>query len=349
MSWRLYPLDRDLGQWAPCWDALNQSLYGGHPLYDSRFMSALLRHFGRGRECLAVHHDGERADGMLILEPYRKGWYATFRPSQAQVCPVLVESSELLRSIFGDLGVAIQAIDLLCQDPSYSPVQDSIDLKRTGSMRHAVTMNIELDGNFEAYWAGRSRKLRNNMRRYQKRLQSEYGGQSVVRTTSPRRMASAVSRYSDLEASGWKARAGTAVTVDGEQGRFYTAVLASFAETNQASVHEYLVNGKVIGSRFLLESGRIIIALKTAYDEAFAAFAPGRLLLYRVLEKEFDDSAGKSLEFYTNATVDQLSWATGTREIRHVTVYRNRLVQLGHQGLGLGKRAVAAVQKGPSR
>lgn len=350
MSWRMYPLAGGLGEWASRWDELNQSLYGGHPLFDSRFTSALLRHFGRGHECLAVHHDGDRWNGMLILSPYRKGWYITFRPSQAQVCPVLVEHADLLHTIFRDLGIGIQALDLLCQDPVYTPFAslNRVDSALIATMSHAVTMNVRLSGGFDSYWDTRPRNLRRNMRRYQNRIEREATTEQLSQTDRIDEMGKALARYSELEQAGWKKEAGTAIEIDGPQGYFYAEVLREFAKTDQAAVYEHVVDDKVIASRLLVWNVDQIIVLKTAYHEAFAKFAPGRRLLYLILEREFELSAGKSLEFYTNATVDQLSWATDTREIRHVTVYRNRAVRLGHQGLELGKRAVAALRRAGS-
>jgi hypothetical protein len=64
------------------------------------------------------------------------------------------------------------------------------------------------------------------------------------------------------------------------------------------------------------------VILKTAYDESIARFAPGRLLLHEVLNHAFQEKRNKRVEFYTNATQDQLAWATGQRVISHVTCFR---------------------------
>jgi CelD/BcsL family acetyltransferase involved in cellulose biosynthesis len=64
------------------------------------------------------------------------------------------------------------------------------------------------------------------------------------------------------------------------------------------------------------------IALKTSYDENYKQQAPGRLLLRKVLERCHALWPGRCFEFYTNATPDQLAWATERREMLNLTVYR---------------------------
>ncbi|MDZ7829182.1 MAG: GNAT family N-acetyltransferase [Halofilum sp. (in: g-proteobacteria)] len=341
MSWQRHPLHEGLAPWASEWDRLNRQLYGAHPLFDSRFVSGLLRHFGSGNEYLAMHVSGSDPDGMMILMPHRLGMHRTFLPAQAQVCPVLARSTDVLAEIFDDLGPSVIAVDWLCQDPRYSPFDNGAQEMRTRSLPHVTTMNIVLEGDFEAYWSERSKNLKSNMRRYRHRLEREGLEERTTTVTDPAEMLDAVRRYGALEATGWKARAGTAVAVDNAQGGFYTEILRAFAGTGQAAVYEYAVNGAVVASRMLVWNDDIMVILKTAYDESYAKLAPGRRLLYRILEREFEQSPGKSLEFYTNASRDQLSWATGTREVRHVTGYRNRAAFVAHDCFWRMKRLLS--------
>mgnify|MGYP000385530892 CR=1 FL=1 len=67
MSWQRHPLHDGLAPWAGEWDRLNRQVYGAHPLFDSRFMSALLRHFGSGSEYLAIHDAGHDPDALASV------------------------------------------------------------------------------------------------------------------------------------------------------------------------------------------------------------------------------------------------------------------------------------------
>ena len=68
MSWQRVPLGRDLGSHRDAWDALNLRYYRGHPLLDSRFIEAMLRHFGTGSEQLFIHRIAGAVDGLMILK-----------------------------------------------------------------------------------------------------------------------------------------------------------------------------------------------------------------------------------------------------------------------------------------
>lgn len=343
MNWGAFSLRGGLGDWVTPWDLLNRALYSAHPLFDSRFMSALLRYFGAGDEMLLVHATASLIDGMLILAPHRRGVYRTFVPAQAQITPVLATSPTVLRNLFTALRPTVVAVDLMCQDLRYIPDGGAEWPKRTMRLRHAMTMSIDLQGDFGHYWGSRPKNLRKNIHRYEHRLERADRSVRLVVTENPGEMPAAVRRYGELECRGWKGRAGTAVDPDGAQGRFYVDVLTSFAATGAASVYEYYIGDRLAASRLVIGNDEMAVILKTTYDEELREFAPGRLLLYRVLEREFEQHRRRRVEFYTNATRDQLEWATDTREIAHVTLYRNDLVRVAH---GVARRVKAALKHG---
>jgi len=84
-------------------------------------------------------------------------------------------------------------------------------------------------------------------------------------------------------------------------------------------------------SRLVLQSGEMTIALKTAYDESTSQFAPGLILLQEFLRHQFESSKGTRIEFYTNATDQQIAWSTDTRTIFHVTLFPSRFVQRSYE------------------
>jgi CelD/BcsL family acetyltransferase involved in cellulose biosynthesis len=322
MGWQVIPLVNGLGQWRDEWDALNNRLYGGHPYRDSRFVDAFLRYFGKGSEQLCVHHTGGMLDGFLIINHRRFGVWTQFVPDQAQTAPVLIENVALLKELFASLPGRAWSIELLCQDPHFSSPSLLEESSTSRLLPHALTMNVELRGSFEDYWSGRSKKLVQNMRRYQKRLNEEHGAAELRILTAPELMHDAVARYGELESSGWKGEAGTAVNIENVQGQFYAEVMTRFAETGQAKVVEYWLDEKLAASRLLISCRDLTVMLKTAYDESLSKFAPGRLLLKDCIEHAFAENQGGRIEFYTDATPDQLAWATGQRYISHIMLFQ---------------------------
>jgi len=323
-AWRVYRLGNDLGAHAAAWDRLNQRLFGGHPLLDSAFVCGLLRAFGDGRQYLCVlEHDGA-ATGMCILQRDRFHRWRSFLPGQAPVGPTLLARTDALQGLFAILPGDTNAIELLCHDPRYG-VLHLDGLLPTDSTRYAVTFNIPLSNGFENYWSRRSKTLRDDLTRCL-RCGEAMGQLLHYRMVSDAAdMKNAMTRYAALEGRSCKGQQRTALGSDPAQVPFYAELMATHAALGQARVYELWAGESLVASRLIVAQGGVVVALKAAHDEDVRDWAPGRLLMHRMIEDTFERWPGASLEFYTNATVDQMPWAGGQRTIFHVTVYPDRM------------------------
>lgn len=322
MSWEFLPAQAAFAQYAEDWDRLNAELYGSHPYFDSRFVGPLLKHFASGRERLCLYRVQGVVRGALILMPLRGGRWATFRPAQAQITPILVANAGLLSTLLAALPGFAWSIEFHAVDPRYAPVFPCARAETIISA-HANTIGVDPGIGFEEYWKQRPKNLRSNIRRYFNRLEREAGAADFCSLATPESMADGVRRFGDLESSGWKAAAGTAVSIGNAQGGFYTEVLANFAATGQAEVCELAIGGQLAASRLLIGNTRMQVILKTTYDESLARFAPSRLLLHRLLERQLTEHPGTTIEFYTNATRDQAEWATFNCIIQNIQLFRS--------------------------
>ena len=334
MSWTIHPVSGGLADHRVGWDLINRGLYQGHPLFDSRFVDALLRHFGAGNELLCKFKAGASEDGgMLILRPEGAGRWSSFLPAQAQVAPLLLKHPRNLMTLFAHLPGRPWLINALCQDPRFSTIAGSQTDLPTTVQTHSLTMSITIKGDFDLYWQSRPRKLIQNLRRYRKRLAEDAKTCRLEKRTETIAVRDATARYGVLESAGWKGRIGTAVSPDNVQGLFYSEVLGAFAESGNATVYEFFIEDCLAASRLVIDNGNTLVALKTAYDERFAQYSPGRLLLYEFLQFEFSRGRAREIEieFYTNASADQLAWSTSSRHIQHVSLFRNRSLQKGYE------------------
>lgn len=321
LKWSVLPLKGDLGGHATEWDALNRRRFRANPMLDSRFVNGLLRHFGDKSVRLCVLWVAGAVRAMCLLRPKGLGLWTTFLPPQAQIGPMLMARADDADSLLRSLPGLAWQIDFLCSDADFGPVSQAGT--NAAVQEHALTMNIVLTGSFDAYWAQRSSKLQANIRRYERRLGEDGLVARFVQVSDIARINAAVARYAALESSGWKAAAGTAIGLDNPQGRFYGAVLRHFAHLGGATVYELWLNDHLAASRLALASTSVMTMLKTTYDENLDKYAPGRLLLRRVIEHAFTVCPGGTIEFYTDANPDLLSWSTGQRWIEHISVYRN--------------------------
>jgi len=338
-QWQISRLENGLGEHALAWDALNRRLFNSHALLDSRFVDGLLKHFGNGSEHLCALVSNGEHEAMCILRPKSFGIWASFLPSQAQVGPTLITTPESITGLMRALPGNNAQIDFLCNDPSYGDLTSGFPVSAQ-SMDHALTTSILLDGSFEDFWSSRPKKLIQNIGRYERRLAAYKIDYKVVCIKEPLAVTAAVARYASLESMGWKGKAGTAVSADNNQGAFYTSVIESYAATDDAMVYEFWIGDHLAASRLIISSQEMLVMIKTTYNESFAKYAPGRLLLREVIKQLFTDYPGKHIEFYTDANSDQLDWANQTRWIIHRSFFRNQSIATLNTTLQCSRRAL---------
>ena len=87
MQWTASAVSDGLGAHAEAWDALNRRLFSSHPLLDSRFWNAALRHFGTAGVSLWRLDDDAEPQAMCLLVHHGWGRWQSFLPSQAQIVP----------------------------------------------------------------------------------------------------------------------------------------------------------------------------------------------------------------------------------------------------------------------
>lgn len=337
ISWEIHPAKVIFSQYAEDWDRLNAKFYGGHPFFDSRFIGPLLDYFGSGKEQLCIHRSDGVISGALILKPDGMGRWSSFRPSQSQITALLFNDASLLESLLKTLPGFAWTIELYAVDPRYSPDFSQFESVQIISAQ-ALTIGIHPEISFAEYWNSRSKNLRANVRRYFNRSEKEFDIPVFSKFTTGAEINIGVARFGELESAGWKGVAGTAVAISNKQGLFYTEALGRFARTNQATVYELHIGEQLAASRLVIANDQMLVILKTTYDESLARFAPGRLLLYHIIEEHLESQAGKTIEFYTNATSDQADWANFNCTIQNIQVFRNEPITVAFSVLKTMRR-----------
>lgn len=327
-GWTIQTLEGGLGIYKEAWDRLNAELYASNPYFDSNFIEPLLACFATGKERLCIHRGGADIDGLVIVSPCHLAKWSLFLPDQVQIAPILLRYPENLKSLLYSLHGFSLGLDLPCQDPMCSPIQDALQDLLWKPVPHAHTINVSLDGNFDEYLASRSKGFRYNIKRRFKKVKEAGLAIRIERVTEPEEIQAAVSRFGSIETMGWKGASGTAVHADNVQGQFYTGVLKNFAELGKACIYELYFDDTLVAMELCIASSQMLILLKTTHDESQSSFAPGRLLLYLLLEDQFLTKQVKKVEFYTNADINELAWATHDRWINHYLLFRNGYIRL---------------------
>lgn len=131
--------------------------------------------------------------------------------------------------------------------------------------------------------ASLSTKKRKELRRQHRRL-AELGDLQIERLDDYTNIADWTREFIDLEARGWKGKAGSALSSDHRTNELFTYAIAGAAARGRLQRIALRLDGKPIAmlANFLCPPGAF--SFKTAFDEEYARYSPGVLLQRENLE-----------------------------------------------------------------
>jgi CelD/BcsL family acetyltransferase involved in cellulose biosynthesis len=118
-----------------------------------------------------------------------------------------------------------------------------------------------------------AKKLK-ELRRQRKRL-AEHGAVRFDVARTPDDVASAVEHFLDLEASGWKAKRGTALAQDAGDASFIRSATTALAEHGQCEIVTLYAGDTPVAAAVVLRHQDRAFYFKLGVDERFAKFSPG--------------------------------------------------------------------------
>lgn len=148
----------------------------------------------------------------------------------------------------------------------------------------APTYAIRLPKTFAEYWNQiPSKNFKKSIKKPQNRLNKEKDV-CFVRLQDAEAIAH-WSQFLELEASGWKGAAGTAIAQTGAMTQqYYRDFLQILADTNNLYLYLLTVDGVLLSAVFGYFDGSIFQYFKIAYNEKFAQFSPSHVLCLHILE-----------------------------------------------------------------
>jgi CelD/BcsL family acetyltransferase involved in cellulose biosynthesis len=327
MSWTFHSASA-LTQFAAEWDEL-QRRSSATPFLETAFLLPLLEVFGRGDERVAVLRQGSAWQAATLLRPVGKARWETFQPSQLPlgpwICardqPVDATLQSLLRALPGfALGTGLTQLD-----PKLHPRPDEGPALRT--MDYVSTSWVDVTGDFDSYWEARGKNLRQNTRKQRNKLQVDAVATQLECVTAAADMGAALADYGRLESTGWKAGTGTAIHPDNDQGRFYLQMLENFCRLGRARVYRYRFGDQVVAMDLCIDSGPLVVILKTAYDESHRQVSPSTLMRQDQFRAWWDEGRYRRIEFYGKTLEWHARWTAQERMLYHVTAYRWAWIQ----------------------
>lgn len=307
------------------WDRLNDAGLA-LPFMTADAVGAALAVFGDGSEKLVCAAREGQLVAMTVLSPRSRWHWATFQPSQlplgAWVAEPAVPLDDLVRALLR------QALPATCLVLSFSQI-DPLQAPRAHDAADSChddyisTSWLEVDGDFDGYWATRGKNLRQNMRKQRNKLATE----GIVATMRQLRdvddVTGALARYGHMESAGWKASKGTAIHLDNDQGRFYSRLLQDAAWRGELLITEYLFDDRTVAMNLSLLRRGVLVVLKTAYDESQGnALSPASLLREDELREYFAAGNVKRIEYYGRTMEWHTKLTQSSRTLYHLTTYR---------------------------
>ncbi len=325
MSWKFSSAAQSFDSLRTLWDECNRA-GSNHILLDSGFVSPLVKHFANGKVLLASN-SGSADLGAALVVSRGKGLWETFQPSQAPIGLFLLgapdSNGQAIHRLTRQLpGFALE-LGVMQQDPDYSSLPLAESRPGLERLDYIQTARITMAGDFEAYWKQRGSNLRHNLARRRRRLAEKNLVGELVARRAPGEVADAIREYGRLESAGWKAKDGTAVSLDNEQGRFYRDVFEYFSDHGEAVIYQFVVDQKVVASDLCLMRNGMMVVLKTAYDESFNEYSPALMMREDIMKQLFAENQVRVVEFYGRVMEWHTRWTDEARTLYHVNCLRH--------------------------
>ena len=164
---------------------------------------------------------------------------------------------------------------------------------------------LDIEGEHEAYLKGR-RRFAGDLRRRRRRL-SELG---VVTFDVD---GATLDELLALEAAGWKAARGTAITARPSTRRFYADVAAWADARGSLRLFALRLDGRPLAALLGLEEAGVLHLLKGGFDPTHAVFSPGQLALGEAIARAFSARL-RRVELGGGAEPYKLAWTDTMHE-----------------------------------
>ena len=282
------------------WTDLADNAAEDHPFCRPQWLIPAARAFGHDNAQLLCGwmQQGDRRR-LVFLAPVRfvtwlpglrvlkiVSWNADYAPiSTPLVAADITESviDALLLRVAADLGVSA----ILMKDQRVDgPVWTALSAAKGGRQvkvkhRHDRAVLIGPQSADQYFNSAFRRKKRKDFARLRRRLE-DHGPVSIEMITDINRADVHIAEFLDLEQAGWKGRNGTALKSKPATLALARDTLRAMMAKDQARIHLMRLAGKPIAGLLVFTAGSEAVTWKIAYDETYARYSPGVLLMLDV-------------------------------------------------------------------
>ena len=185
--------------------------------------------------------------------------------------------------------------------------------------------------------SGYSTRLKKILRRGRRKLESD--GELEFRSWyGTEAQTEAYPIFLQLEASGWKAASGTALTLDKQARHFHEAFLFNPDSAGTTRINLLFAGTTPVAAQLCVQQGKTISLLKIAYAQERAYASPGSLLLDQLLQQCCADSGIDTVSLITGQQW-MSDWGTNTTDVADIWLFDQAMsAQLVRGAAGLRDR-----------
>lgn len=207
---------------------------------------------------------------------------------------------------------------------------------------------LELPATFEELMARHSGNMRSQVKRRGKQLAKELGGELELRTiTGGPDLDAELDELFRVEASGWKAREGTAILTAPGAEQAYRELAHAAAERGWLRLQLLAADGRVVAGDLGCAIGGTGFLIKTGFDEELGRLSPGLVLRGRVLAQAIEEGL-QAYDFLGPDDDYKLRWTATVRPRVSLHAFRGAATLPGlaweRRLRPLAKRAVGAAR-----
>lgn len=202
---------------------------------------------------------------------------------------------------------------------------------------------------YEQFLQTISKKFRGHLRNARNKL-AKLDGVRHLCVRSKKELPVALKIFLDLEASGWKGQSGigTAIKLNPRVEPFYHALIENIEINGECEIDLLMVGEECIAALFCIQTGYTLYAHKIAYNEAFSAVSPGRMLVDNLIRRcEAGDHGIKIINMVSDAKW-LADWIPHAYDVYNVWIFNNSNKALGmfaavkiRKSLGTAYRRIA--------
>jgi CelD/BcsL family acetyltransferase involved in cellulose biosynthesis len=161
--------------------------------------------------------------------------------------------------------------------------------------------------------------FRQNLRRRKRNAANRW---SVRLERSTHATPEALNEFYRLESSGWKGRKGTAISNSPSAQAFYSRIASAAEHFGYLALYTLRFDQDPVAAHLgLFYNGRYHIP-KVAYDERYATFSPGHLIIEAALSDCIPRGI-REFDFFGSAMAWKLEWTSKTRLHNNCYIFRN--------------------------